>query len=240
MSEAFGFRPIEQADCQLEIQMEMSEKLERLSAMVNEARQHLINVAEAAESMPEWFVQLTMTIDDRVSRDARHAIIRQYALLVGQWHTLDSKAWDRVRCASLLAIVREAKMHCPENEVQVHRAIDNVLAWLGADAPDYGRTSQLVEIEQAMDFAVSASAEWALKAAVHAVNGDATEAAWAAARAAFEAANAAVWEWTANMAGSYARAEEEAVEASAEAWEMTWDRISQCVLAALEEELTIA
>ena len=163
--------------------------------------------------MPPWLAHMTPWIDDEVSAHAWPGVIRRYAALARRWSALDDAAWERARVASLIAIVGEARLHCPADEVRALSAIDAVLEWLRRGAPESERA------------AVSASdAAWAEAAESAAESAAVSEATRAATKATRAACALAAW------AG-------EAAEASAASVAAASDRIAAAVLDAIEAEI---
>jgi hypothetical protein len=172
--------------------------------------------------MPPWLAHMTPWIDDEVSAHAWPGVIRRYAALARRWSALDDAAWERARIASLIAIVGEARLHCPADEVRALSAIDAVLEWLRRGAPESERV------------AVRDAAAWAAARAVVLATRAATKATRAAARAAWagEAAAASA----ASVAAAAARAASSAA-ASARARAAASGRIAAAVLDAIEAEI---
>lgn len=158
-----------------------------LAALAPEAGKAQSASACPAEVMPEWLAHLTPWIDDAPSEEAWPALVRRYAALARRWHVLDTAAWERARIGALIAIVSEARMHCPQHETQTLAAIDGVLAWLRRGAPASERLAALWAAEAAAQSAAVAAAEAAAEAA---------KAAQSAAKAAAKAA--ARWSATAS------------------------------------------
>lgn len=187
-----------------------------------------------ASVMPGWLAELTPRIDDHTSAESWPVIVRRYADLAGRWHVLDAAAWERACVRALLAIVREARAHCPADESAVLSAIDGVIAWLEAGAPEDERARvgevALVASDAAWTAEEASVAAWAASAAALATGAAATATVMAAEAA--EAAARAAW------AEAAARAEEEA--AADTAADAAWDRISALVLDALETEIARA
>ena len=160
--------------------------------------------------MPPWLAHMTPWIDDEVSAHAWPGVIRRYAALARRWSALDDAAWERARVASLIAIVGEARLHCPADEVRALSAIDGVLEWLRRGAPESERA------------AVSEATRAATKA-----TRAAARAAWAGEAAAASAAS---------VAAAAARAASSAA-ASARARAAASGRIAAAVLDAIEAEI---
>ena len=184
-----------------------------------------------AHVMPPWLAHLTPWIDDEVSEDAWPGVIRRYAALARRWSALDDAAWERARVASLIAIVGEARLHCPADEVRALSAIDGVLEWLRRGAPESERAAV-----SASDAAWAEAAESAAEsAAVSEATRAATKATRAAARAAWagEAAAASA----ASVAAAAARAASSAAASARAAGAAASDRIAAAVLDAIEAEI---
>jgi hypothetical protein len=171
-----------------------------------------------AHVMPVWLAHLTPWIDDEVSDEAWPRIIRRYADLARRWHRLDGAAWERARIASLIAIVAEARAHCPDDEARALSAIDRVLEWLRRGAPESERVA-------VRDAAAGAAVSWSVVLA-----GEAARRAAASAASAAEVARAAKAARAAASAAS-------AAEASRAAGAAASDRIAAAVLDAIEAEI---
>jgi hypothetical protein len=189
-----------------------------------------------ATLMPAWLAHLTPWLDDEPSAEAWPAIVRRYASLARRWHVLDAAAWERARVGACVAIVVEARSHVDASEAQALAAIDAVLAWLRAGAPEAQRepTWRAASALAASALAASEASAWAAWAA-EATEAEATEAAtWASAWAAWAAWAAEATEAEATEAAARAAARAAATRAASSA---TADRIASGVLDAIQREV---
>jgi len=170
-----------------------------------------------ADVMPAWLAHLTPRIADYGSVEAWEPTMRRYAGLMSRWHVLDDAAWERAHRATKLAIVREARMHATREDVLA--AIDGVIAWLDAGAPEADR-------ERVSDAAADAAH------AAHAAAAADADAAYAAT----DAADAATAYATAYAAACAAYAAG-APGATAYAPQKAWDRMAIEIFAAIEREI---
>lgn len=143
-----------------------------------------------AEVMPPWLAHLTVFVDDEPSAVAWPGIVRRYASLARHWHSLDDAAWERARLGALIAIVDVARSHVAASETQALAAIDGVLAWLRAGAPEGARATLWVATWTAAETAWATTKTRAAGAAAAAA-AEAAEAAWRATEASDEATEAA-------------------------------------------------
>lgn len=61
-----------------------------------------------AELMPMWLAELTLVLFDGLPPKAIYPIARRYGELVGRWHVLSSKDWERVLAGFLCRVIDEA------------------------------------------------------------------------------------------------------------------------------------
>jgi hypothetical protein len=236
--------------------MTMNERIERLNAYINEGRvirnQWTGTDAQGRETacllaalspeagssqeasacpahvMPSWLAYLTTDLNDRGSNAAWPGMVRRYAALAARWHRLDDAAWLRVQYKVLAATVREAKSYVAD-QADVLAACEQVVE-LCEQVVETGKVD-----EEA--FRAAAARAAAARAAADAV---VRSAAWAAARAAWVAADAAD---AADAASAPSRAAAWAAEtarvAEVAAWAAAaaWDHVTAALFEAIEVEL---
>nr|MCH9839000.1 hypothetical protein [bacterium] len=94
-----------------------------------------------ASLLAPWFARMVPSMDDRGTAAAWPAMVQRFQLLVQKLEVtpLSAEAWEHARLRSLHASVTEARSHVSEDHTGVLKAIDDVLAWLDAGAPEKGR-----------------------------------------------------------------------------------------------------
>lgn len=156
-----------------------------LSAMFPEVRDSVTQCP--AGTIPLWWAELTLRIDDCGTDAAWPETVRRYARVAHRWHVLTDADWQRLLYQCLAVSVREARSHCPEDEKQALAAIDGVLALL--DRAARGESVTRDEWSAAEAAARAASARASARAAAAAAT--AAAAAKTAAKTAAEAEAAA-------------------------------------------------
>lgn len=177
--------------------------------------------------MPLWLAYLTPDMNDFSSIEAWANIVQRYADLAARWHVLSPEAWERARVRALLSIVQEARSHVSENETQAIVAIDAVIAWLEAGAPEdeyervhaaaWAAADDSTEARAAVEAMAAMAAEWATRARSYPTGMR-------------EAARRCALATAASVAETWNGVAENAV------WAESWDRISHAVLDAIEAE----
>lgn len=131
-----------------------------LAAMVPECATAESPKACPATVMPKWLAYMTPKFDDLGSDEVWPGMVRRYAAVAARWHILDAKAWKRVHLRTLHGIVSEARQRATPTQVEVIEAIDGVLVWLAAGAPEEDR-SKVQAAAWASALAAETAAAWA-------------------------------------------------------------------------------